>query len=1106
MKKILLSFLLLVLTGAVFAQTRTITGTITSSDKNEPLVGVTIQVKGSNVATQTDVNGKYSIRVTNAQNVVLSVRYVGYTYQERTLRIGENNFDAKLEPAKATALDEVVFTGYGGSQRKATATGAVSVIDLKKVEDVPALNASALLRGTAPGVSVSGGVQRPGQPATITIRNPTAFAKDGGQGTNPLFVIDDVIRTQADFDLLDPVQIESINILKDAEAAIYGVSGANGVVLIRTKRGRIGAPRVSFSSSLGISNATMLPKMMNSTQLATFNNDYNQGRAAITSVTGSGSYIADPATFQPNYYNADGFLVRPGVNLVNGVYVGTGTSTVDNTRNSAWYTPDEFAYFANNSHNWLDEAFQSSQVWREAVSISGGTDKLTYFVGADYLNQNSNFKGVNSNKYGVRASIEAKPAKGLTTFLSLSTDVGYSKSYWYKLNSTTESLDNDVATLQNVQPWQEYFINGLPVLLGSSSTGGIDNINFFQVQNSNNFTSSQNYVTNILGRLNYEIPGVKGLSATVTFNKNLNNSLGKQFGTSFMYGKFSGLGTNLHIPGGTLLSTPTILNGDRVRLNPIFANNYQLDAGLNYSRTFGKHNISAIALFEQREANSEGVAALASGVVAGALPYQTFTTGAQTSDQVSQVSTTGFQSIISRLNYSYADKYLLQLVYRADGSSRFAPGRNWGGFPAASLGWVISQENFFKNNFSWVDLFKLRASAGIVGTDNTRPYQYQANYTVGTQNNGGPVFNEGVKGVAIRPNLAIPNADVTWDKFTKLNYGVDMSFLRNRLSLSAEYFWTHGRDLLTNISSSAPATIGASVPTENYSIVNTFGYELQLSWRDNVGKFTYSFSPFFAWNDNKYIKYDIASNLRGTIQDLTGKSSDPGILGYKSLGIIRTQDEANAIIASRAAAAGGAANVKIFGDRIMPGMVNYADVNGDGVITNDNSDLQYIKKRQGNHNSLGLNFSAGYGPVSLNVIMGASWGGWTSIDGRKPFNQSSSGASIYDNRPVYWVDHWTPTNTDARFPAPGYLNNYDANSDLWLVRATTFNVTNATLNFAVPNKWANKIGLANARLYVTATNPIQFINPFPNQYRDIATSLYSYPTLRTVSLGLNVGL
>lgn len=1104
MKKILLSFLLLVLTGVVFAQTRTITGTITSSDTKEPLVGVTIQVKGSNVAAQTDVNGRYSIKVTNAQNVVLSVRYVGYAYQERTLRVGENNFDTVLQPSKDNNLDDVVVVGYG-TQRKATLTGAVSTVDLKKVEDVPALNASALLRGSAPGLSVSGGVQRPGQPATITIRNPVAFAKDGGQGTDPIFVIDDVIRPQSDFELLDPISIESVSILKDAEAAIYGVSGANGVVLVRTKRGKQGAPRVSFSSSLGISNATMLPKMMSALQLGNYVNDYNQGRAAISTVSGSSSYIADPATFQTNYYNADGFLVRPGFVVNNGTYFGTGTSTTETTRFRDWYTPDELDYFANNSHNYLKEAFQNANVWREAVNISGGSDKVKYFVGANYVKQGSNFKGINSNKYGLRANIDVTPAKGLTISASLSTDVGYSRSYFYKLRSTSESLDNDVATLQNVQPWQEYFINGNPVILGASASGGIDNINYFQVRDSNNFTESKNYVTNILGKINYEIPGIKGLTATATFNKNINNTLGKQFGTTFNYYKYAGLGANNHIPGGALLSINPISNGDRIRLNPVFADNYQLDAGLNYNRTFGKHSLTALLLWEQRESNSEGVAGMVEGVIAGALPNQNFATGTQTSTQASQISQFGFQSFISRLNYAYADKYLVQLVYRADGSSRFAPGNNWGGFPAASLGWVVSQESFYKDHVKWMDYLKFRVSAGLVGTDNTRPYQYQANYTKGTGSSGGAVFNEGDRGIAIISNLAIPNRNVVWDHVTKLDYGVDMQFLKNRLTFSADYFWSHGYDLLSNLSSSVPATIGANVPTENFSKVNMFGYELQLGWRDNVGKFTYSFSPFFAWNDNKYLKYDISSALVGTIQDLTGGSSDRGVLGYKSLGIIRTQEEANAIIASRAAAAGGAENVKILGQRIMPGMINYEDLDGDGVIKEGYGDQKYLTKKASNHNSLGLNFSVGYGPVNLNVIMGASWGGWTNIDGKKPFNQSSSGASIADNRPVYWADHWTPTNTDAKFPAPGYLATYDVTSDFWLVRATSLNVTNATLNFSIPPNWSKKAGFNTARVFVTATNPVQFINPFPNGYRDLQTGLYTYPALRTVSLGLNVG-
>jgi TonB-linked SusC/RagA family outer membrane protein len=1085
MRKIFLFFsVLLLISSALKAQNRTITGVVTG-DKSETLPGVTIQIKGSNVSTATDANGKFSIVATDLQSVVVTAKYLGYTYQEKTLRQGEMNADFKLVPV-ANDLSEVVVTGYGDA-KKSTLTGAVSTIDLKKVEDIPALSLTAALRGTVPGLSVSGGVQRPGQPTTITVRNPVAFAKDGGQGTNPLFVIDDIIRTQADFDLLDINEVESVTVLKDAEAAIYGVQGANGVVMVRTKKGKMGAPKIAFSTSVGASNATQLPKMLNSVQLATFNNDYNNTNLYQQTTAGIGTPLN-------NYYNDEGFK------FVNGV------QTTD-PRLAAWYTPDEMAYFQDHSHNWMKEAFKTSYVEREALNVTGGNDKTTYFIGGDYVNQNSNFKGINSYKYGVRANIETKPVKGLTATMSLSDDIFYTRSYFYKVNSTTESLDNDAGTLENMMPWNEYFINGNPVLLGSSATGGYDNVNFFLIQNSNNYTGTTNYVMNILGKLTYETP-IKGLTGTVTMNKNINSSNSKQFGTSFNYYKYSGQGENGHIPGGTLQSISTIKNGDRVRLNPVFATSYQLDAGINYNRTFGKNAISFLALYEQREQNSEGVAAESDGVVAGGLDYQTFTAGplgSQTSTQSSQVSQFGFLSFISRLNYSYDSKYLLQLVYRRDGSSRFAPGQNWGGFPAASVGWVASEEPFIKNNFNWIDLLKFRVSAGLTGTDNTNPYQYATSYNLGTGSSGGGVFNETERSTAIKPNVAIANANVTWDHIFKMDYGMDAQFLKNRLSVTADYFFSHGYDLLTALSSSVPATIGfANVPSENFSTVNMFGYEISAGWRDHIGKkFTYSFTPFFSWSDNKNIKIDVASGNIGGPLDLTGLSSDAGNYGYKSEGLIRTQDQANAIIAARSALAGGNTKVTIFGTALQPGMINYQDYNNDGII--DAKDQQYLTKKSSNHNNLGLNFSVGYGGLNLNVIMGMSWGGWASIDGLKPFQQSSSGASIADNRPVYWADHWTKTNTDATYPAPYFQSDYQVTTDFWLVRATSLNVSSANLSYSIPQKFMSKIGIASARFYVVATNPVQFINPFPDGYRDFSTGLYVYPALRTVSLGLNVG-
>lgn len=484
------------------------------------------------------------------------------------------------------------------------------------------------------------------------------------------------------------------------------------------------------------------------------------------------------------------------------------------------------------------------------------------------------------------------------------------------------------------------------------------------------------------------------------------------------------------------------------------------------------------------------------------MPYQTFTTGAETSTQSGFVSQFGFQAFISRVNYDYANKYLFQAVLRADGSSRFAPGHNWGYFPAGSVGWVASEESFIKDKLPWVDLLKFRASFGLTGSDNTKAYQYAVSYNLGTASAGGAVFNEAARTIGILTNTAIANSNVTWDHNYKTDYGVDMQFLKSRLSVTADYFWNHGYDLLTTLTSSVPVTIGAAAPTENYGIINTFGYELSTGWRDHVGKkFNYSFTPFFTWSDNKNIQIDVSAANKGTLLDYTGTSSDRGVVGYKSLGIIRTQADADAIIASRTAAAGGAANVKILGATPAPGMINYADLNGDGIISTDYKDQEYLTKRSTNHYGLGLNWSVGYGPVNFNVVMGMSFGGWTST--------YSASSYLTENKPVYWANHWTPTNTDAKYPAPYYTTysngNYNVASDFWLVRATSLSVTSANLSYTIPTKLTSKIGIASARLYAVGTNLIQFINPFPNGYRDFYTGVYTYPTLRSVSLGLNVG-
>jgi len=1084
MRKVYLLLSLLLLFGTVLkAQNRTITGMVTD-EKGQPFPGVTIQVKGSSSATVSDVNGKYSINVTNLQNVVVGAKYVGYNYQEKTLRVGEQNADFQMAPAQ-NDLSEVVVVGYG-EQKKATLTGSVGTVDVKAIQDFPSLNLASSLIGQTVGIGITQD-QRPGQGATITVRNPQVFTTSGS--TEPIYIIDDMKRTSADFNLLDASEVESITVLKDYEASIYGVAGGNGAILVRTKKGSAGAPKISFSTSFGSANAVQLPKMMSGIQLATWLNDYTQGTVQY-------AYNGNGAT-TGNTVDANGYI--------NGVVTN---------KNASWYTPDELAYISdpNNNTNYLKQIFHAADVERGVISVSGGSDKVTYFIGADYVNQNSNFSGVNSNKWGVRANVETKPAKGLTVSLGLSEDQSYSRSFWYKTKSTTENLNQDVGSSLATQPWLQHVINGFPVYLQSTASFNADNVYIPLYQASNNFTQQLSYSTNILAKATYDIPGTKGLQATIAYNQNINNGFPEQYGTTFNYYKFAGLGSNLHIPGGVMNPIPVAIdNGNYVAVNPNYTTSYQLDAGLNYKHSWGKHNLSVMALYEQIEADKNGVTTNFPTTIAGGLPNANYTTGVSTANQAnSQVAQNGLLSYIGRLNYDYNGTYLAQIIFRRDGSTSFAPGNNWGNFGGVSGGWVISNENFMKNNFSWVDQLKVRASIGVSGNDATTAsqikssYVYLQQYNPQTGSSGGAVFNEQDRGTGIKAAL-INNPDITWDHQTQTDYGLDALFLKSRLGITLDYYWNHLYDGLTPLSSSTPFTVGNTVPPENYAIANAFGYEATVSWRDHINKdWGYNVALRYSWSDNKNIREDISQGLIGTVQDHTGKSDDLGIFGYKSLGIIRTQADADAIIASRSAAAGGAANVLIFGQKPQPGMINYADLDGNGVVSTDDKDKEYLSKKQSNHNALSLNLGFTYKSFSFNMVAGCSWGG----QGQIPSSDYAGFNGIKDpteNKPVFWTDHWTPTNTDAKYPAPYWINNYTVTSDFWFVNSFSANIQNANVSYTIPNKFTRVIGVANARIYAVCNNVLNLYNPFPDQYKVGTGGAYTYPLLRTVSLGLNVG-
>lgn len=1023
---------------------KVINGKVTN-EKGDPVDNATVQVKGSRTSTKTKSDGTYSIRV-DSDSAILVFSFVGFDKQELAVA-GKSSVDAQLKQADAS-LNDVIVVGYG-TQKRSHLTGSVGTIEMKNIQDIPAGNLSEAIKGQMPNVSVSGGFSRPGQPATITIRNPKFFSKDGATG-NPLYVIDDVFRTAEDFSALDASEVESLTVLKDAAAAIYGIQGANGVVIVKTKRGKPGATAITYNGSVGVSTAP-LPEMMNGYQQAVYLNDFN--------TTGK-KLPTDPAI----------------------------------------YTPDELDYFKTHNYNWLDMAWKASTETRQTINLSGGSDKATYFAGLSYVNQNGNFSGTNFNRYTFRASTDIKLATGLKVALSLSGNLSDGKQVYSKQGS--ETLDNDWKTLVNASQFNPPTVNGLPILSVFANNGNstIDNYNFFGIQNSGNFIQTKTNALNFQGQLTYAVPFLKGLTAGLAYNKNINNSFIKQFGTFYNTYQFSMLGDHGHIWGGDVTRVVPLDNGNRVRLNPTIKDIYQLNGTLNYSRSFGKHEINVLAAYEQSESSSDGVAGLRSGVILGALPNQGYATGGQTSDETQSQSAR--LAVIGRINYNYAGKYLAEFTYRGDANTNFAPENRWGYFPSLSLGWVISQESFFKNIIPrGVDFLKLRGSVGLLGSDNTKAYQYLASYAL---NSGkAPVFGgDNPRGQVIVASVPIPNRGVKWDDDTKINGGLDVKALRNRLTVAIDGYWDHRYNQLATLQTAVPYLIGAAVPTENYGISNAFGYEISVGWKDRINKdWGYNVTTFLSWSDNKVIKGDFNAGYFGTFQDPRSRSDDPGFMGLHALGMFRTQTDVDNYVAKHP-------GYTILGNAPKPGMLYYEDVRGplsngkyaapDGKITTD--DFQYLSSKQSNHYQMGFNWGVNYKTLSLNVLMNLGFGGYGQLD-----NSARKPATATSNRPVFWADHWTPTNTNASMPDPFWSATYDQPSDFWKISSTTFNVTNLNLSYTLPAEWVKKAGMTGARLYIVATNPFSLYNPY--SYRSPLSSSYDvYPTLKSYSLGLNITL
>ena len=1074
------------------AQNKVVTGTV-YDEKGEPVIGATVQVKGTKTGTVTDFNGNYKLEVPEKAKVTIS--YIGYVAVETT------GGTVKLQEDR-TSLEEVVVVGYG-TQKMKNVTGAVEAIAADELKDLSVGSLGDALAGQFNGVSVSrgAGAYRPGQSPTLQIRNASANTQNTPGATNggdpdasPLYVIDDFISTEAAFNNLDISEVESITVLKDAAAAVYGARSAYGVILVKTKKGKAGAPRISYNGQLGWTDATFTPKMLSA---------YDYGRV-WNAVTAAGTATKD---------------------------------YVDNAR--VLFQQNELEQMKNLNYDLLDDEWRAALTHRHSVNVSGGTDQATYFAAISYFNQDGNIGKLDYDRWNYRAGMNTNIGKYVKATLEVSGDYGKKNNAIIAKGGGT---DGDYSYLMTHLPFVPSSVDGYPLVYS-----GMQNVipttdtrlyNFEAVQNCDDYVRNQTNNMTINSALSFDLGFIKplqGLTAKVSYSKTINNTKNntmKTFMDVYMLQERNADYPHLYTWAGqntadwynaSTLSTLRLNNGSLLQRTMQRNDSYQLNFTLQYARKFGRHDVSALYTLERSESEWEDL----TGEITDPVSYTDGQSKSATGEQATSFNrgVGGMLSHVARFNYAYADKYLFEALFRADGNgSKFAPENRWGYFPSFSAGWVMSEEEWFQKALPWVNFLKLRASWGYLGRDNIVAFLWRQQYNRDLDK--GAVFGQTTTSTPVSAGSVMPvrgvNPFVHWDKNYKTNGGLDMRFLDGRLSVDFNYYYDRGRDMFMTYTGTNmfPTTVGTQASPENYGAVDNWGWELNLGWRDKIGKdWTYWVNFSTGWNDNKILEGPFPATPEFDSQ-VKGERMDRGVWGLKCLGMFRSYQEIQEYFAENNL-------TTYFGktiDDIHPGTLIYADVHGDNDGTgnyggpdgkiNQNDYIQ-LSKFSDNPYGFTVNFGGSWRDLSLTAQLSAAWGAYNIV--QTDFRKSADDLE-YQNIPSFWSDMYVyediydakgnvtvASNREAAYPNMKYSSINEQASSFWLVNAANVTLRNVSLAYSLPKAWLRPIGVSNVRLNFTIQNALYFYNPYPGKsWASYGGTYGRYPNLRKMTFGINV--
>lgn len=1018
-RKLIVGLLCICSTAATFAQTTTVSGVV-KDDTGEPVIGAGVLVKGTTLGTITDIDGHFSFRADDL-NGVLVVSFVGMETQEIPMK-GKGTFDIVLKSSN-TLLEEVQVVAYG-AQKKVTLTGSISSVNTDELLKVPTASIGNMLSGVLSGVS---SIQSSGQPGGD---DPDVFIRGistlNTMNAKPLYLVDGVERS---FFQIDPNEVENITILKDASStAVFGVRGANGVIIVTTKRGKEGKAKINASFSYGIQTPTRMPEFVNSYDYATFLNE---------AYTNDGK---DPK-FTPEAVEAF------------------------RTHSNPIIYPDT---------DWMELLFKSSAPQTQGnVNISGGTERVRYFISMGMLDQKGFFKNhdtrydanFNFNRYNYRANLDIDFTK--TTLVAINMGGRVEKRNFPRSGDDINQLFRRIywaTPFSGPGIVDGKWIKGNSQYLPVGLSDGLGNIY------GRGYGSKTTNVVNLDLALTQKLDFVtKGLQFKIKVAYNSGYDHTKERATSIesyqpWYRKDV---TWMEHPAGSDPNEVVYIQDGEAGLISYAesfgkSRDWYAEASFDWKRDFDLHHLSALALYNQSKTYYP--------------------------DSDYPGIPRGYVGLVGRVTYDYDNKYLIEGNVGYNGSENFAPGNRYGFFPAVSGGWVLTQEEFLKDN-PVVNFLKIRASYGIVGNDRYHPYGtgfmdrflYLPNsYFIGS----GYQFGTGTSWSPGAYEKSFGNSGLSWEKSAKQNYGIDFSLFNQKLSGSIDYFYEKRTDILAKASTD-PIIHAMSLPVLNLGIVSNKGVELNLKWNHKINSFRYWTNLNVSYAKNKIVYQDeVPSEYTYTLKTghPVGQPFGLKVRGFYYEGMEDVADHSYVL---------------------KEGDVVYEDLNHDGKIDdNDKTAIGYPSYPLLN---AGLTLGFEYKGFDFSML----WVGATKTSRvleetfRKPLGETYD-RSLMSHQ---FTDRWTPeTAATAKLPRAtidGVKNNY-RDSELWVKDASYLRLKNIEIGYNFRLPFMPKIGMEKMRVFMTGYNLLTFDKLKISDPESMSSGVPQYPVMRVINFGLNV--